>query len=50
MKADKKQARLIILLCSAIYMVSYVTRNSYNAIISEIVASTGLSKSALSAA
>lgn len=50
MKADKKQATLIILLCSVIYMISYVTRNSYNAIISEMVTSTGLPKSALSAA
>lgn len=48
MKADKKQARPIILLCAAVYMISYVTRNSYNAIISEMVTSTGLSKSALS--
>lgn len=50
MKADKKQARLIIFLCAAVYMISYVTRNSYNAIISEMVTSTGLAKSALSVA
>ena len=50
MKADKKQARLIVFLCAAIYMISYVTRNSYNAIISEMVTSTGLAKSALSVA
>lgn len=50
MKADKKQADLIIFLCSAIYMISYITRNSYNAIISEMVTSTGLAKSALSVA
>ena len=50
MKADKKQSKLIILLCAAVYMISYVTRNSYNAIISEMVTSTGLTKSALSAA
>lgn len=50
MKADKKQASLIILLCSAVYMISYVTRNSYNAIISEMVSSTGLAKSELSVA
>lgn len=50
MKADRKQANLIILLCAAVYMISYVTRNSYNAIISEMVTSTGLAKSALSVA
>ena len=50
MKADKKQARLIVFLCAAVYMISYVTRNSYNAIISEMVTSTGLAKSALSVA
>lgn len=50
MKADKKQASLIIFLCSAVYMISYITRNSYNAIISEMVTSTGLAKSALSVA
>ena len=50
MKADKKQARLIVFLCAAVYMISYVTRNSYNAIISEMVTSTGLTKSALSVA
>ena len=50
MKADKKQARLIIFLCAAVYMISYITRNSYNAIISEMVTSTGLAKSALSVA
>lgn len=50
MKADKKQAALIIFLCSVVYMISYVTRNSYNAIVSEMVTSTGLSKSELSVA
>ena len=50
MKADKKQAAKIILACSLVYMISYVTRNSYNAIISEMVTSTGLAKSTLSIA
>ncbi len=50
MKADKKQAAKIIFVCSLVYMISYVTRNSYNAIISEMVSSTGLSKSTLSVA
>ena len=50
MKADKKQAKLIVFLCAAVYMISYVTRNSYNAIIAEMVTSTGLAKSALSVA
>lgn len=50
MKADKKQASRIIFICSLVYMISYVTRNSYNAIISEMVSSTGLAKSTLSVA
>ena len=50
MKADKKQAAKIIFVCSLVYMISYVTRNSYNAIISEMVTSTGLAKSTLSVA
>lgn len=50
MKADKKQASRIIFICSLAYMISYVTRNSYGAIISEMVASTGLAKSTLSLA
>lgn len=50
MKADKKQAGKIIFICSLVYMISYVTRNSYNAIISEMVNSTGLAKSTLSVA
>lgn len=50
MKADKKQAALIIFICSMVYMISYVTRNSYNAIIAEMVSSTGLAKSTLSVA
>lgn len=45
-----KQASLIIFLCAAVYMISYITRNSYNAIISEMVTSTGLTKSSLSTA
>ena len=50
MKADKKQAAQIIFACSLVYMISYVTRNSYNAIIAEMVTSTGLPKSTLSIA
>ena len=50
MKADKKQAARIIFACSLVYMISYVTRNSYNAIIAEMVTSTGLAKSTLSVA
>lgn len=46
----KKQVARITLLCAFLYFVSYVTRNNYSAIISEIVTSTGLTKSALSMA
>lgn len=48
--ADRKQANCYILLCTFIYFVSYITRINYGAIISEMVTSTGLSKSALAAA
>ena len=50
MKDDRKQVSRIIFICSLVYMISYVTRNSYNAIISEMVNSTGLAKSTLSVA
>lgn len=50
MKADKKQAKRIIFLCSLVYMISYITRSNYGAVISEMVTSTGLAKSALSVA
>ena len=50
MKADKQLTRRIILLSSLVYMISYVTRSNYSAVISEMVTSTGLSKSALSIA
>ncbi len=39
-----------VYLCAFIYFISYVTRINYGAIIAEMVADTGLSKSALSAA
>ena len=50
MKADKKQARRIIFICSLIYMISYITRTNYGAVIAEMVTSTGFPKSALSVA
>ena len=50
MKADKQLTRRIILLSSLVYMISYVTRSNYSAVISEMVTSTGLAKSALSIA
>ena len=50
MKADKKQAKLIIFLCSMVYMISYITRSNYSAVIAEMVTSTGFTKSALSIA
>ena len=50
MKANKKQAKLIVFLCSMIYMISYITRSNYSAVIAEMVTSTGFTKSALSVA
>jgi len=50
MKADKTLSRRIIFLCSLVYMISYITRSNYSAVISEMVTSTGLAKSALSVA
>ena len=40
MKADKKQARRIIFICSLIYMISYITRTNYGAVVAEMVTST----------
>ncbi len=39
-----------VYLCAFIYFISYITRTNYGAIIAEMVADTGLAKSALSAA
>ncbi len=47
---DKKKVKQIAFLCAFIYFVSYITRINYGAIISEMVANTGLSKSTLSMA
>ena len=38
---------LDMLLMAAVYFVSYLTRNSYNVVIAELVRETGLSQSAL---
>ena len=50
MKVEKKQAQRIIFICSLIYMISYITRSNYGAVIAEMVTSTGFSKSDLSMA
>lgn len=46
----KKQINRFVFLCSFIYFISYVTRINYGAVLAEMVASTGQSKSALSVA
>lgn len=45
---DRKKVKLIVLLFSVTYMISYITRINYGAIISEIQSQTGISKSLLS--
>lgn len=50
MISGKKQVNRFIFLCAFIYFISYVTRINYGAVLSEMVTSTGLSKSALSVA
>lgn len=50
MLSGKKQVNRFILLCAFVYFISYVTRINYGAVLSEMVTSTGLSKSALSVA
>ncbi|MBQ9967700.1 MAG: MFS transporter [Oscillospiraceae bacterium] len=46
----KKQVGRFVFLCALIYFISYVTRTNYGAVLSEMVSSTGLSKSELSVA
>lgn len=48
MEDNKKFVSRIALLFAATYMVSYITRINYGAIISEMVTATGMSKSMLS--
>ncbi len=47
---SKREVRLFTLLFSVVYMISYITRNNYGAIISEMELSTGYARSALSGA
>lgn len=47
---DKKAVNRLALLFTLVYMVSYITRINYGAIISEMVSDTGYSKSMLSMA
>lgn len=50
MTRSKKQISALILLFTVTYMVSYITRINYGAVISEIVRAEGLTKSACSLA
>jgi len=50
MITDKKSVNKLALLFTLVYMVSYITRINYGAIISEMVIATGQSKSMLSMA
>ena len=45
---DKRKINAFVLLFVATYMISYITRINYGAIISEIRSQTGISKSLLS--
>lgn len=47
---DRKQVIYLSLLFATVYMVSYITRINFGAVIAEIVRETGLAKSALSPA
>lgn len=47
-KLDKKQANRLILLCSIIYCISYITRINYNAVLVSMEATTGISQDQLS--
>lgn len=47
---DKKQIRNLGLLLGMVYMVSYITRINYGAVISEMESATGISRSLLSMA
>lgn len=44
---QRKSAARIILLLSSVYFVSYLTRNSYNVVIAQLVRDTGLGQSTL---
>ena len=46
--SSKKNVNAIIFLFAATYMVSYITRTNYGAVVSEMQAATGFSKSLLS--
>ncbi|MBE6673147.1 MAG: MFS transporter, partial [Ruminococcaceae bacterium] len=50
MISDKKAVNRLALLFTLMYMVSYITRINYGAVISEMVKDTGYSKSMLSMA
>ena len=47
-KYSKKQANRLILLCSIIYCISYITRINYNAVLVSMEATTGISQDQLS--
>lgn len=49
-RANKNRAAKITALFTLTYMISYITRINFGAVISEMVTATGFSKSSLSAA
>ena len=48
--SDKERKKHIVLLFAAMYMVSYITRINYGAVLAEMIEETGLSKPLLSLA
>lgn len=44
---EKRSVTYTILLLSSVYFVSYLTRNSYNVVIAQLVRETGLGQSTL---
>ena len=49
-QTDKKSAMRVVWLCALTYFISYLTRQSYSAVVVNIAASTGISQTALAVA
>ncbi len=49
-KKTKKYGLILVILCSAVYMISYITRINYSSVLVEIISAEGYTKSAASVA
>ena len=45
---EKKYINFLVLLCCAVYFVSYITRINYGAVLVEIISDKGITKAAAS--